>query len=317
MRRWNVLRHLATAPAFLALVLAGCEEQDRSTAPPSSALSADSDIVPRSEASELMVHYYARAERSLLTKGLLRTDGGGSDATFTGRQLVDNFVRIGLYEEFSSVGGRLVAAQAESRLRRWEMPVRMAVEFGRSVPIRQRARDRNAIANYRARLSRLTGLPIVRAKSNANFHVFIVNEDERRVLGPELQSILPGISRGVINAVQVLPRSTYCLVIGDTDENGGYSQAIAVIRGEQPDLLRLSCIHEEIAQGLGLSNDSPVARPSVFNDDEEFGLLTFHDELLLRILYDPRMRIGMTVDQARSVAEIVVSELLRGRGPDT
>jgi hypothetical protein len=43
-----------------------------------------------------------------------------------------------------------------------------------------------------------------------------------------------------------------------------------VIRAEHPDLLRLSCLHEEIAQGLGLPNDSPRARPSIFNDDEEF-----------------------------------------------
>ena len=31
---------------------------------------------------------------------------------------------------------------------------------------------------------------------------------------------------------------------------------------DDPDLLRLSCMHEEIAQGLGLANDSPLARPS-------------------------------------------------------
>ena len=47
--------------------------------------------------------------------------------------------------------------------------------------------------------------------------------------------------------------------------------AVAIVRGEHPDLMRLSCIHEELAQGLGLANDSPYARPSVFNDDEEFG----------------------------------------------
>ena len=33
-------------------------------------------------------------------------------------------------------------------------------------------------------LSRLTGLPIFEVDRGANFHVFIVNEDERRALGP-------------------------------------------------------------------------------------------------------------------------------------
>jgi hypothetical protein len=92
-----------------------------------------------------------------------------------------------------------------------------------------------------------------------------------------------------------MPRSTYCLVVAwDPDDDGGYEKAVAVIRSEHPDLLRLSCIHEEMAQGMGLSNDSPDARPSIFNDDEEFALLTPHDEMLLRILYDPRLRPGMT-----------------------
>ena len=44
-------------------------------------------------------------------------------------------------------------------------------------------------------------------------------------------------------------------------DSGTYTRAFAVIRAEHPDLLRLSCLHEEIAQGLGLANDSPRARP--------------------------------------------------------
>jgi hypothetical protein len=72
-----------------------------------------------------------------------------------------------------------------------------------------------------------------------------------------------------------MPRSTYCLVSpGIRTTTAAYETAVAVIRAEHPDLLRLSCIHEEMAQGMGLSNDSPEARPSIFNDDEEFALLT-------------------------------------------
>jgi len=270
-------------------------------------------VVPPSANSQALSAYYARVQQNLLTQGLLRVDGGGPDVPFTKRQLVENFVRIALFEEFSNIGGRLVAMQTESRLHRWEEPVRMTVEFGRSVPLEQRVRDRNAVIGYAARLSRITGLRIDQVRNNANFHVFIVNEDERRILGPRLREIVPGISPGAIAAVEDLPRSTFCLVFArDPDNDGAYSDAVAVIRGEHPDLLRLSCIHEELAQGLGLSNDSPAARPSVFNDDEEFGLLTTHDELLLQILYDPRMRTGMSLDQARPTANVIASELMGG-----
>ncbi|MFK7755227.1 MAG: DUF2927 domain-containing protein, partial [Sedimentitalea sp.] len=66
--------------------------------------------------------------------------------------------------------------------------------------------------------------------------------------------------------------------------------------------VRLSCIHEEISQGLGLPNDSPAARPSIFNDDDEFALLTSHDEKLLSMLYDPRLSPGISADAARPIA---------------
>ena len=72
-----------------------------------------------------------------------------------------------------------------------------------------------------------------------------------------------------------------------------------LIRAEHPPFTRLSCVHEEMAQAMGLPNDSPEARPSLFNDDLEFALLTEHDAILLRMLYDPRLRPGMTSAEAR------------------
>jgi hypothetical protein len=65
--------------------------------------------------------------------------------------------------------------------------------------------------------------------------------------------------------------------------------------------MRRACVHEELAQGLGLADDSPAARPSIFNDDDEFALLTRHDEILLELLYDPALTPGMTVEEARPV----------------
>jgi len=281
------------------------------------ALPDDADTgadVERSAESLALSRYYARVQAGLLTQGLLRQDGGGPDVPFTTRNLVDDFVRIALFDEYTSVNGRIIAQQTSSQLRKWASPVRMKVEFGVSIPEEQRLTDRANIVSYASRLSRISGLPIRQTTENPNFHVFVVNEDERRALAPRIRQILPGIDEGALRTVVDMPRSTFCLVFAlDPGNKGTYSQALAIIRGEHPDLLRLSCIHEEIAQGLGLSNDSPAARPSVFNDDEEFGLLTTHDELLLRILYDPRMRPGMDEIAAREQAELIASELMRGQ----
>ncbi|MBV1868127.1 MAG: DUF2927 domain-containing protein [Marinosulfonomonas sp.] len=263
--------------------------------------------------SQVLSDYYARVQNGLITQGLLRQDGGGPDVPFSSRNLADNFVRIALFEEYALVGGRIVARQTASPLHRWESPIRMRVEFGATIPTQQRVTDRTNITNYAARLSRITGLSIRQSTSDVNYHVFVVNEAERQALGPRIRQILPGISAAAVKAVVDMPRSTFCLVFAwDPNDAGTYEKAVAVIRGEHPDLMRLSCIHEELAQGLGLSNDSPAARPSVFNDDEEFGLLTAHDELLLQILYDRRMRTGMLADEAEKMAAVIAVELLGG-----
>ncbi|WP_172297417.1 DUF2927 domain-containing protein [Pseudoruegeria sp. HB172150] len=298
------------------LVLSGCDNVLLTSPPPATRPEApvEADPVEPSEESRELAAYFARVEADLKAQGLLRTDGGGPDTPFSERQLVENFIRIALYEEFANIGGRLVPQQTESRLHRWNEPVRMQVNFGATVPEDQREIDRRSIASYAARLSRVSGLPITMTNGrNANYHVFVVNEDERRNIGPELRKIIPDISQGAISTVENMRRSTFCLVFArDARDDGSYTQAVAVIRGEHPDLLRLSCFHEELAQGLGLSNDSPKARPSIFNDDEEFGLLTTHDEMLLQMLYDPRMRSNMTEQEARPVAEVIAAELLGG-----
>lgn len=314
----RVERGLRKAAALLVMLvgLSACDPLGPSaTTPPPARPDTPGapDDLPLSDESKAMQAYFLRVQRNLLAQGLLRGDGGGPDVPFTRRQLTENFIRIALYDEYVTSGGSLVARQTASRLRRWEQPIRMNVEFGASVPMAQRNKDRRDIGTYAARLSRATGQPIRLTTVNPNYIVLILNEDERRAYGPRLAELVPGIDGSSIRAITDMPPSTFCLVFAFSTGTGStYSKSVAVIRGEHPDALRLSCIHEELAQGLGLANDSPAARPSIFNDDEEFGLLTKHDELLLRILYDRRLRPGMTEPEARPIVEQITTELLGG-----
>ena len=260
-----------------------------------------------------LVSFYQRQEQSLLSQGLLRRDGGGPDTPFDASTLAQSFVSIALFDEYSEgPGGQLVQGATKSRLRRWDQPVRLGLTFGGGVPDAVRTRDRAAIASYAQRLSRVTGHPVeLTDASRANFHVLVLGEGDRRAAGPLIRSLVPRVSSGSVAAATNLPTDIYCLALAFSEPGTfTYTSALAVVRAEHPDLTRLSCYHEEIAQGLGLANDSPTARPSIFNDDEEFALLTTHDELLLRILYDPRLRPGMTPAQAEPVARTVAAELL-------
>ncbi|MEM7296234.1 MAG: DUF2927 domain-containing protein, partial [Pseudomonadota bacterium] len=243
-----------------------------------------------------------------------RTDGGGPDTPFSARTLTQNFLQIALFNEYR-LGAALSGPRGgSSPLRRWQTPVRATVIESATTPPAQRAQDTADVGRYLARLSQVTGYPIdVTDGGRANFYVFIVDEDDRRALGPQLRALVPGISEQGIAAITHLPRDIQCLVVAFSEQGSHVTtRAIAIIRAEHPDLLRRSCIHEELAQGLGLANDSPAARPSIFNDDEEFALLTRHDELLLTMLYDPRLAPGMTLEAVAPIANTIAREFFAG-----
>ena len=297
-------------------LLAGCDLTTGAVPPPAALPRPETPAIsaPDTGASAELADYYSRVQTGLLSQGLLRTDPGGPDTPFTARDLVRDFLKIAFYEEYVDTGGALVARENQSRMHRWSVPVTLSVDFGASVPADRRAKDTAEVSRFVAQMARASGHPIRHvAAGSGSFRVFIVNEDERRTLGPMLRRIVPNISQTAVNTVVNLPRSTYCLAFAiDPEGDGTYSNAIAVIRAEHPDLLRASCIQEELSQGMGLSNDYALARPSIFNDDEEFGFLTTHDELLLKMLYDKRLRPGMTEAEARPIVETIAAELMGG-----
>lgn len=69
--------------------------------------------------------------------------------------------------------------------------------------------------------------------------------------------------------------------------------AIFVPSDTSPQEVR-DCLHEEVAQALGPLNDLFRLPDSVFNDDNFHAVLTGFDMLMLRALYAPELRSGMT-----------------------
>lgn len=299
--------------------MAGCQMSEpevslKPQARPAAAVVPSEAPPARGEASLSLARYYAMFQADLLTQGLLRTDGGGPDTPFSAEDLARNFERIVFYDEYVRGGGLRGSGGQATRLRRWPDPVRIDVEFGPSVDTRLQREDSAQIRGYAARLSRESRHPVSVVRSGGNFHVLVMGEDDHDHVVRRVQQIVPDISPAALGIFQNLPKTIHCLVVAFSKDTStdGYGQAIALIRAEHPDLLRRSCYHEEMAQGLGLANDSPYARPSIFNDDDEFALLTTHDEMLLRMLYDPRLTIGMSADEARPIVLEMARELKGG-----
>jgi hypothetical protein len=303
------------ALAIFAAVLAGCAAvpaPEPVTLPEPPIAGPDQHALrdPSLTSRALMAHY-TTLQTQMLTQNLLRSDGGAADTPYTDTMLARNFAQIALATEYADNSDFSVRQQGTTTLRRWEQPIRMHVIFSDTVPLAQRDQDRTSVSAFAARLSRLTGVPIRQSDDNPNFHVLFLDEDDRRAAADLIRALVPDISGATLRGIINLPRDQLCLVAGVFPPGqSSYAQAVVVIRAEHPNLIRAACIHEELAQGMGLANDSDAARPSIFNDSEEFALLTRHDELLLRILYDPRLAAGMSPATAAPIAAEIARDLI-------
>jgi len=318
-------RRAAALVGAVWLVLAGCTGPGSSSLAPSagappapSADAADAAGTKADAETAALSSYYAEVEGGLTATGRMRRETAPDDAPYTVEDLVRNFERVALYDEYVDVNGRFVRSETPAVLRRWDRPVRVGVMTGPSTSATEAARDRANVAAFTWRLGRLTGLDMsVSEGSDVNYLVLFMNSSERTAFADQVAARYPEFAPAVVGALRDTPLDTFCTAyaFGDPGNRAVYSAVMILIRAEHPPLTRLSCVHEEMAQAMGLPNDSPDARPSLFNDSLEFALLTEHDEILLRMLYDPRLRPGMTVGEARPLLPVVAADALAAQRP--
>ena len=248
---------------------------------------------------------YQTFANRLLTKGHLRTDRTPADAPYTNAQLAQNFRKIAFEYEFHFNGGRVVNRPLSKPLNRWDGPIRYRL-VGDAV----RPEDKAEVAALMKEISALTGLETVRAKEDANMLISIATPEGR----DQISAMFGAAGQYVFQSRYDTWRRTPGWICGATLSVEDYDPHVLVgahvfLGSEVTGTLRRACLHEEIIQSLGLTNDSRAARPSIFNDDQEFALLTEHDALLLRVLYSPHLRPGMKEHEAMPIAEQIIATL--------
>ena len=213
--------------------------------------------------------------------------------SYTDAQLIDAFVRTVFGGEYASWNSRgvkkftgpvLFYVEDRSGLGRRED----AERFIRSLP--------TAIAGLRA--------AIVDDPRRANFRVLIIRRGEYRQV--------------VTGEVFGRPRSDFapgeCLVRLVAGRRG-IIRSDAVLVADEGDFLFRRCLIEETLQGLGPVNDDSTLADSVFNDTSRHATFTPHDRYILNMLYDPRIRPGMSRSRVEAVLPAVIRDV-RGRlGP--
>lgn len=320
-------RRLALAAVLLAL--AGCgagrgaapDAQGAQTAAAWPAIEPPQPrAAPVAPADGELAAFYAGVQGELTASGRMRQDTAPTDAPFSVDDLVRNFERIALMDEYVDVGGRFVKHETPALLRRWTRPVRVGLVVGPSVPPEQAAQDRRNVTEFTARLARLTGLDMkVSDGPDVNFLVMVLNTEEQSVAAQATSAKFPGFQPAVLGAIANTPLDTFCTAYAFAEPTAPstYAAVMVLIRAEHPPFTRLSCVHEEMAQAMGLPNDSPEARPSLFNDSLEFAFLTEHDEILLRMLYDPRLRPGMSIAEAGPLLPAIARDAMAAQGVRT
>ncbi|MEC9435175.1 MAG: DUF2927 domain-containing protein [Pseudomonadota bacterium] len=251
---------------------------------------------------------YARTLANYQAAGLMRTEIDPPDAPFGDEDLIRDFEAIAFHMEFESATS-LVSRPTEVELVKWRGPIRWKVT-GDGV----KDADLDAYRELTGRISRITGLEFREVNAEPDIFILIASA---RVRDQFVAQMLRNGGEGRIGLIQEWARNDVFPCVGQVGRskiNGRWkNQATIAIKDELRGVLRLSCIHEELTQTLGLLNDDPRARPSIFNDDQEFALLTRHDEYLLRILYDPRLKAGMSAEKGMPIVRRIVAEI--GPGP--
>jgi len=249
---------------------------------------------------------YAALTEAARAEGAMRTEAAPRDAPFGNAAFLRNFDAIVFHTEFTLRDSVLVPEARETALMRWVRPVRYrligdAVEPG----------DQAIYRALAAELAEATGHDIAEAGPDEpdNLLVMILGRQARRDAAATLMRA-GAPNAGLIHRLRADDYAIPCAAsVNVNPATGEIVQALVLVKGETTGLLREACAHEEFAQALGPGNDSDEARPSIFNDDGEFALLTDHDRLLLRVLYDPRLKPGMSRSAAAPLVAAILDEL--------
>ncbi len=260
---------------------------------------------------EKLRKYYSRLEKRKISLGLLRQDGGGDDTPFDVDDIVEAFEQLAFYNEYDIDKNKLLPNSNAVSLAKWELNTNISVRVGGSVDKKQKIKDLLEINALISNLSKITNQKIKVSQQNVNMYVVVANQKEIKKLIDEIGSQRPEFDPKRIPIITQLPKDIHCMAMTSmsSEPNSAISSALVIIRNELPDLMRRACIHEEIAQSLGLTNDSHFARPSIFNDDDEFATLTKFDEVLLQILYDDRLYPGISKKEASQLVRQIAKEI--------
>ena len=209
--------------------------------------------------------------------------------TFSDAEIIDGFFKVTFGAEFHIAGG-------VDRIRKFDGPVRVFID-NRATPDRTEQVEAG-IADIR---NRIRNLDIARTerRDEANMIVSLVND---RDLARMIRTVY-GIDRARRIQRSLEPQ---CLSGFRKDENSRILRSDVIITADVGDFVFYDCVYEELLQALGPINDDTTVPWTMFNDDVQMGFFGVYDQYLLNILYDTRIRPGMTRAEVQALLPTVL-----------
>ena len=196
---------------------------------------------------------------------------------FSDEEIKDGFFKTAFHAE-------LQFDRRGERIRKFDEPVRVFV-ISRGAPDR-RAEIATIIADIRAHVDHLD-LAMTDDGQAANFVVTLVqSSDLARTIRAHY-----GADRAKQIQHSLHPQ---CLSGIGKDRNFRIRRAEVILPVDAGEFAFYDCAYEELLQALGVINDDSSVAWTMFNDNVQMGFFDVYDQYLLNILYDPRIRPGMS-----------------------
>jgi Protein of unknown function (DUF2927) len=197
--------------------------------------------------------------------------------SFSNEEIKDGFFKTAFRAE-------LQFDRPAERIRKFDESIRVFIADRNSS--HRRAEIAAIVGDIRAHVNHLD-VAVTSDRKNANLIVMLVkSRDVDRTIR----------SRYGDAAAKKIQRSLQpqCLSGIGKDRSFRIRQAEVIVPVDSGDFQFYDCAYEELLQALGLVNDDSTVPWTMFNDNVQMGFFDVYDQYLVNILYDQRIRPGMT-----------------------
>ncbi|MGB0682287.1 MAG: DUF2927 domain-containing protein [Magnetovibrionaceae bacterium] len=182
-------------------------------------------------------------------------------------------------------------AKAQTVITRWQEGLRISLHGRLSKQIQ------GFLQAHLSTVRSLTGVPIKQDQANPNITYFFARQHE--------MTNVKGIDPEIIRRTA---RGAACYFITFRKPEDRFRRAIIVVNIELPPARVNHCLLEETIQAMGLPNDSNSFRPSIFSDLDMLFEPSRADEILIRTLYDRRLKPGLPRAEALKAIRPIIAD---------